>query len=1092
MTQKKAFIREENLKIPTYELGQDERLPVFYRLRINQGTKGDIYPYKNRDVLTQKLNPDHTYRALILENDYIRVTVLPELGGRIYEGYDKVNDYNFVYKNNVIKPALIGLNGAWISGGIEFNWPQHHRPTTFAPVEYTIEEEKDGSVTAWVGETESKNGQRSLMGISISPDSCCITARVRLYNPTPRKEAFHWWSNLAVHVNDSYRLMFPTDIDYVTFHNKTHVSPFPIVKGEFAGVDYGGEGVDIRLVKNLQPAASFFIFDSAYSFMAGYDDSRDMGTVHVADRFISPGKKFFTWGRADYGSAWQKNLTDTDGDYIEIMTGCFTDNQPDFTWIMPYETKSFEQCWYPLKGIKELKNATKDAAIGVYREDGETKAAFNVTSPKKVVLTAKTLTGVVEETFDALPGQVCTLCLPGITDPDTVSAVLSDLEGRELVSWKKLPMFFADREAPKRRESPARPENIATVDELYLNGLHIEQYKHALISPDIYYLEGLRRDPGDIRCNLAMGVLLYRRGCFDQAKAYLEKARERLVSLNPNPADMECLYQLGLAYRQLGENSKALAAFKRAAWGYAWKSAALAQAAELESAEGDYLQALKDLETSLETNSRSLRAMALRSAIWIRTGRTQEAARAAQATLAWDPLDVSSYFTLLLCAEAGAPSTTGLPGEENAGRTIARILGRKTDAWLKLAEVYLSAGLYEEGRRVLDLCPERTALLAFYQAWTHDRLGNRGLSEEYLKEAGTLPQENVFPYSLFDRTVLDYASAREDCAMAPYYLGCLYYAWGNGEAAVRCFQTAVTRDPGFADAHRSLAQALFEVLHDTEAAREEMEKALACSREPRIFYEYYQLKKVLGASDEELLALLESDREITDRRQDLKIQYIEVLCRMKRYDEVKKLLQDLAFYTYEGGEGLILAIHAFVYIAAGLEALSREDPEGALKSFLKADERPENYHEGPRYQESRAHLHYFMGLGYEACGMSGKAREEYECAAAQRDCGTESQYYKGLALRRLGDYLAAAKLFTALKKQAEETLSDSNLQFFLGFPAALPFEQSERRNIEKAGYSALFYAQLGLGETEEARETERIMEKKGISSLWTEYLGQRI
>ena len=289
MAQGRARIWEEDLVIPTYEVGEEERLPIFYKLRINQGTKGDIYPYKNKDILTLEKNDSHVYRALRLENDYIRVTVLPQLGGRIYEGYDKVNDYNFVYKNQVIKPALIGMNGAWISGGIEFNWPQHHRPTTFLPVEADIEEEEDGSVTAWVGETESRNGQKSLMGVNIHPDRSYITVKVKLYNPTPQKEAFHWWANLAVHVNDSYRLMFPPDIDYVTFHDKTHVSPFPIVKGEFAGADFG-DGVDIRYVKNIKPASSFFIFDSQYSFMAGYDDSKNMGTVHIADHFLSPGK----------------------------------------------------------------------------------------------------------------------------------------------------------------------------------------------------------------------------------------------------------------------------------------------------------------------------------------------------------------------------------------------------------------------------------------------------------------------------------------------------------------------------------------------------------------------------------------------------------------------------------------------------------------------------------------------------------------------------------------------------------------------------------------------------------------------------------
>ena len=122
-----ATIRREKLIIPTYGQGAAEELPLFSDLRINQGTRGYIYPYRMSDKLTM-VKEDKAYDAIRLENDFIRVTVLPELGGRIYEGYDKVNDYNFVYKNNVIKPALIGLCGVWVSGGIEFNYPQHHRP----------------------------------------------------------------------------------------------------------------------------------------------------------------------------------------------------------------------------------------------------------------------------------------------------------------------------------------------------------------------------------------------------------------------------------------------------------------------------------------------------------------------------------------------------------------------------------------------------------------------------------------------------------------------------------------------------------------------------------------------------------------------------------------------------------------------------------------------------------------------------------------------------------------------------------------------------------------------------------------------------
>lgn len=1066
----KARIWQEELVIPTYELGEEERLPIFYRLRINQGTKGDIYPYKNKDILRMERNDSHTYRALRMENDFIRVTVLPELGGRIYEGYDKINDYNFVYKNNVIKPALIGLNGAWVSGGIEFNWPQHHRPTTFQPVESLIEEEADGSVTAWVGETESKNGQKCLMGVSIHPDRSYITAKIKLYNPTPQKEAFHWWANLAVHVNDSYRLMFPPDIDYITFHDKTHVSPFPIVKNNFAGVDLK-DGIDIRYVKNIQGGSSFFIFDSQYSFMAGYDDSRDMGTVHVADRYLSPGKKFFAWGTADYGTAWQKNLTDEDGDYIEIMTGCFTDNQPDFTWIMPYETKTFEQRWYSLKGIRDLKNATNEGAIGVWKDEEGVAVSFNVTAPGSVTLEVNG----ESHSFDAMPGQVYT-CRTGAEEVDQVVARLTGCGGRELVSWRKLPMFFDGKEVPAARTKPQPPEAIPTVDELWIHGMHIEQYKHALIRPEVYYLEGLNRDPGDIRCNLAMGVLMYRKRDLQAAREYLEKAVKRFVSRNPNPVDMECYYQLGLVLKQLGLDSEALSALKRAAWGYAWKSAALQQAAEIDCRLGDLVTAAEDLEASLETNAHSLRGKAQLSAIRLRQGRTEEARESARAMLAYDPLDSASLFTLYLC------------GEEDAGKELVSILGSKTGAYLDLAETYLSAGLWAEGRKALELCPNHTALSRFYQAWTANQLGDQAGCAAALEQGEGAPQEGVFPNRPFDFQVLEFAAEQGGGALAPYYLGCMYYARSNEVPAVDWWQCAARRRPDFADPHRALAQALFEYYQDRAAAKAEMDQALACSREPRIFYESYQLAKALGVSSQERLAMLESNRDLVDKRQDLVLQYIELLCRVGRLREAKELLDHGAFYCYEGGEGHLPNLHAFVHTSLGMEALKQGKAQEALDLFRFACEYPAQYHEGRRYQDRDAHLRYYLALGYEAVGDSGSAERELREAARQYEGPAHTMYYKALALRKLGDYAAASRIFTDLKATADRLLSSDTMNYFLSFPAALPFEQSQQRSIERMGTEARFFAQLGLGELAAAKATGQEMQSKAISTVWVDYL----
>jgi hypothetical protein len=210
---------EENLHLPTYEPAAPEALPIFYQLRNYQNTRGDIYPLQATEWISDE-KTDHAYRAVRLENEYLRVTVLPELGGRIWEGYDKPGDYNFVYKNNVVKPALIGLCGPWISGGSSSTGPSTTAPTTFMPTDARRVENPDGSQTVWMGEIEPKDGTKGMVGVTVEPGRSYIKASVRLYNRTPDVKSFHWWANLAVHVDDGYRLIFPPDIDYVAFHYK--------------------------------------------------------------------------------------------------------------------------------------------------------------------------------------------------------------------------------------------------------------------------------------------------------------------------------------------------------------------------------------------------------------------------------------------------------------------------------------------------------------------------------------------------------------------------------------------------------------------------------------------------------------------------------------------------------------------------------------------------------------------------------------------------------------------------------------------------------------------------------------------------------
>ncbi|MEF9942552.1 MAG: DUF5107 domain-containing protein, partial [Lachnospiraceae bacterium] len=362
MPEKNVTVWEEPITIPTYKVFPAEKGPLFIEKRAYQGSTGKVYPHPVIEKISNE-KEDVTYQAVYLENEYLKVMILPELGGRIQRALDKTNDYDFVYYNHVIKPALVGLTGPWISGGIEFNWPQHHRPSTYCPVNYKYTENEDGSCSVYVSEIDKMYGTKGMACFTLYPDKSYIEIKGQLFNRTDTPQTFLWWANPAVPVNDHTYSVFPPDVHAVMDHGKRAVSSFPIATGEYYKYDYSA-GVDISKYKNIKVPTSYMAAHSDFDFMGNYDEGIGAGLLHVADHHISPGKKQWTWGNSDFGLAWDRNLTDSDGPYIELMTGVFADNQPDFTWLKPYEEKTFTQYFMPYKHVGRVKNATKDAVIG--------------------------------------------------------------------------------------------------------------------------------------------------------------------------------------------------------------------------------------------------------------------------------------------------------------------------------------------------------------------------------------------------------------------------------------------------------------------------------------------------------------------------------------------------------------------------------------------------------------------------------------------------------------------------------------------------------------------------------------------------------
>ncbi|MDN3670309.1 DUF5107 domain-containing protein [Echinicola jeungdonensis] len=484
---------EEKVIIPTYEVSEAEKYPIFLEKRVYQGSSGAVYPHPVIEKISDE-KIDKEWDVIFLENQYLKIMVLPALGGRIQMAYDKVKERHFVYYNEVIKPALVGLTGPWISGGIEFNWPQHHRPSTYDPVDATIEENQDGSVTVWVSELERMFRTKGMAGFTLHPDKAYLEIKGKLYNRTPHPQTFLWWANPAVAVNDHYQSVFPEDVNAVFDHGKRDVSRFPIATGTYYKMDYSA-GVDISRYKNIPVPTSYMAVNSDFDFVGGYENDTQAGLLHIADHHVSPGKKQWTWGNGDFGQAWDRNLTDRNGPYIELMCGVYTDNQPDFSWIQPYEERNFTQYFMPYQQVGVVKNATKDAMVNVTLQDGKCKVVVYATgnfANSSVILTADGKK-VLDENFDFSPANVFSQTIELGSLPEGSQLEVLDEKGHSLVTWQQKSDEL--KPVPEAAKSVKDPEDILTNEELYLTGLHIEKlFQYAIRSDTIPHWSRYLRD----------------------------------------------------------------------------------------------------------------------------------------------------------------------------------------------------------------------------------------------------------------------------------------------------------------------------------------------------------------------------------------------------------------------------------------------------------------------------------------------------------------------------------------------------------------------------------------------------------------------
>lgn len=978
---------QEPLTLPTYGVREPEIMPDWRTSR---------YPYTMMDRLTN-VRGTRTYNALYVENEYVKALVLPELGGRLHGAEDKTNGYGFLYDQKVIKPGLIAVTGAWISGGVEWNFPTGHRPSGFRDVDWTITENPDGTKTVWVGEIERLKRMRWSVGTTVHPGRNWVETKVRLENCTPYIQSFQYWATSAVRATENYQAVIPGEL--MTGHGKHEYFRWPV-----------NDGVDISYWKNIPGASSFFAVESSSDYFGGYSPEEKAGMVHVADHNIVRGKKLWTWGTAPAGRLWEKILTDGDLPYFEPQAGAYSDNQPSLFWLRPGETKIFSHFWFPVRDIGVWDYANLEGSINLELNDGKAIFGWSPTSVNKHTKISVTYDGI--EIFNEVAGAgpadpfLGEATGPGMTDIYKLKMAVLSSNGDTLLAFHHEKPEHPP--LPEPEVAPPDPEEVSSQDLLFICGDRFYRYDDPSRATS-YFLEALARDPGDVRANTSLGELAIKSGLYLQALEHFNKAIER------DETFFKAWYYKGMAQLNLGNLKDAEKCLNRATYGQDWFAIAHFELARLMASQGRLDRALEHINNSIRGNDNNSQAHAVKALVLIRMGRYDEAREVARESLRTDPLDLFTKQLLVTAAEAAGTEDVLLGAME---AELLELTRADAENHIEMAIRFALCGDYADAIKVLELSASESEdmtlspLLYYYQAYYHEQIGESDKAGNFLKRASGLSPKHCFPYRLETFPVLEWAIAENhEDAQAYYLLGNLLKYSQRNEEAITHWERSVKLDPVNVVAQRNLGQVHYEE-GDLQKARTAYQAAIKA--EPtagRAIVELGLINWELKLPFQEQIAMFEDNIKVVQEYNQAVSQLILLYILTDRNAEALKLLNNNHFNSWEGKYG----IHQ-TWVQANLKQGDAEYEEGhykeALSNYRQSLLYPDNLEVAEQPNTIHARKRYKIGKALEALGRKDEAREYYELVIADKvEEGNAYQYYRALAMEALKQKKEARRVY---------------------------------------------------------------------------------
>ncbi len=1012
-----------SIQIPTYLLGPADPNPPFPLLNPTP-----VYPYTMLDGLTNQRVPK-TYEAIFLENKYLKVTILPQLGGHVYSIYDKVDQREVLYRNHVIKYGLIGPRGAWISGGIEFSFPFAHTDATVSPVESTLRRNPDGSATVVEGAIDWVSNMHWEIALTLRPQTSRLEQRVTLFNATPIDHLYLFWANAAVKATDDMQYIYPMR-ETISDNPFAVVQSWPVWKG-----------VNQSWYKNNPSAMAIFARASHRNFFGVYYHKSNYGVVHVANFRQDPGKKLWSWGTADSGLIWASILSDHDGPYNEIQSGrFFTQGYREF--MPPRRVESWAEYWYPVRGLDGgFVDATRQMSVNAayLNGDGRSPEVKLIVSPAVDVpdatLVVKLGSNLRREFhhlhFEPLQPAAFTVPVANLDEARKAFNVqIQSAQGRVLLRWSAAepvdgnPDFLpaAGTHLKKLSYTAATP-----LQELYLHGVFLQKRGDAQAALKVYN-QVLARDPGYVPALLREAWHDYRAADFTSAKSLAARA---LARERENPST---LYAEGVIDRAEGQLTRAQDAFWAAIHYGGSPAPVFVELGEIAIRQGKYAEAARLLRRASSYDPGDAFALADLAVAERLSGNTREAGQtSAEAVQKMPVLPYALAEHWLDARNSARTPASGAPGKES----WTQIVNPDPQNYVAVAAWYHNLGAWLSSDAVLHVAataqpPQSLSPLIYYYLASNARREGKDAHHDAQK-AASMRCTGVFPNRLTDEKVLEEAVQRNPAdSHARYALGNFMFAHGRYAEASALWRKAL--DQGFNNPVllRNLGVYNWKVKADLPAAAGFYARAIHLS--PGDFRLYSDLDRIYTQAGDtsSRAALFHSAPPAVLQQDPVRARHVLFLMEQSQFDQALSLLTDHQFKPWEGGVE-IHEMYAAAYTEKGKEALAAHRPAEAAGAFRRAMEYPENLGVGKPARPSDEEPLYWLGVALQAQGKTTEAKVAWSGAAAgaMGNHGA-SAVFSALALDKLGQRDEARQILRRCAQSAAQPNARASNYYLAG------------------------------------------------------------